>query len=219
MASACEVAVTAPDSAASLGRGVDIAELIERVKAGAPDAGPSLVSLCGARLAEYARLVAPQLSDADKDEICEYAVEHAVERIELYDVTRASFETWLRGFVRREIYELSRRTSSVVMATDELERLTSPIAANYPREPGATASGIGQERVRKLHVLIVSLSETDQLLLALRDYELLPYASIAERLGASESACRQRHLRALSRLRKIARHHPEFADLWEETDE
>ncbi|HEV2451962.1 MAG TPA: sigma factor, partial [Streptosporangiaceae bacterium] len=118
-------------------------------------------------MTQYARLVAPQLSDADKDEVCERAVEHAVERIDSYDATRASFETWLRGFVRREIYEWSRRTTFIVMTIDELERLV------VHGEPDALHSAIQQERARKLQLLMVSLSETDQLLLALRDYERL----------------------------------------------
>lgn len=216
MASAREVTVTVSDSAAFYGRNIDIAELVDRAKAGAPDAGPSLVSLCGARLAQYARLIAPQLSDADKDEICERAVEHAVERIELYDITRGSFDTWLRGFVRRELYEFSRRTTSVAMAADQLERLAAP---THHHQTAAAAARLRQELANKLHLLVISLSETDQLLLALRDYERLPYASIAQRLGASESACRQRHLRALGRLRQRARHHPEFAHLWEDANE
>ena len=58
--------MTSESSVASYGREVDIAELVDRLKAGAPDAGPSLVSLCGARLADHACLIAPQLSDAER---------------------------------------------------------------------------------------------------------------------------------------------------------
>jgi RNA polymerase sigma factor (sigma-70 family) len=214
VATAGEAAVTIPDSTSSYGRTVDIAELVERTKAGEVDAGPSLVSLCGARLAQYARLIAPHLSDADRDEVCERAVERAVEHIDLYNVGRGSFETWLRGFVRREVYELSRRTTSIAVATDQLERLAAPNAAGRPHEPG-DRSELLRELAQKVHELMVSLSETDQLLIALRNYERLPYASIAQRLGTTESACRQRHLRAIARLRNIARDHPEFALIWE----
>lgn len=203
-------------SIAAYGREVDIAELVNRARAGAPDAGPSLVSLCGARLAQYAHLVAPQLSDADRDEICERAVEHAVERIELYDDARGSFETWLRGFVRREIYELSRRVPSIAVATDQLEHLAVPSVTAQYHEPG-NQTGFLQKLAHELKLLIESLSETDQLMLMLRDYERLPYSSIAQRLGVSESACRQRHLRALARLRQMSRKHPEFAHLWGES--
>ncbi len=209
--------MTSESSVASYGREVDIAELVDRLKAGAPDAGPSLVSLCGARLAHYARLIAPQLSDVDKDEICERAVERAVERIDLYDATRGSFEAWLRGFVRREVYELSRRAPAVAIPTDQLERLGAPIAANHYHERGGRSATL-QELARKLHVLMTSLSETDQLMLALRTFERLPYSSIAELLGASEPACRQRHLRAVARLRQVSKEHPEFADLWERAE-
>jgi RNA polymerase sigma-70 factor, ECF subfamily len=216
MASTNEAAIAMESPIAFYGREIDIAELVDRLKAGAPDAGPSLVSLCGARLVQYAHLVAPQLSDADKDDVCERAVEHAVERIELYDVTRGSFEAWLRGFVRREIYELSRRAAFTAVASDQLEHLAVSVAADRYLESTGQASTL-KELAAKLHLLMESLSETDQLMLALRDYERLPYSSIAERLGVSEPACRQRYLRALARLRQMSQQHPEFADLWGES--
>jgi RNA polymerase sigma factor (sigma-70 family) len=216
MAATNEIALDMESPIASYGREVDIAELVDRLKAGAPDAGPSLVSLCGARLVQYAHLVAPQLSDADNDDVCERAVEHAVERIELYNVTRGSFEAWLRGFVRREIYELLRRASSIAVANDQLEHLAVSIAADRYLEPSGQASAL-KDLAPKLYLLIESLSETDQLMLELRDYERLPYSSIAERLGVSESACRQRYFRALARLRQMSQQHPEFANLWGES--
>jgi RNA polymerase sigma factor (sigma-70 family) len=199
---------------ASYGRDVDVAELVDRLKAGAPDAGPSLVSLCGARLVQYAHLVAPRLSDADKDEVCERAVEHAVERIDLYDPARGSFEAWLRGFVRREIYELSRRATSIAVTDDQLEHLAVSVAAYHYLQPSGRVSAL-RDLAHKLYLLMESLSETDQLMFALRDYERLPYSSIAERLGVSESACRQRYFRAIVRLRQRSQQHPEFANLWE----
>src|SRR4051812_20744325 len=83
----------------------DVEELVMLAKAGAPQAGPYLVSLCGARLARYVGLIASDLSEADRDEVCERAVERAVLRINAYDPALGSFDGWLRGFARVVAHE------------------------------------------------------------------------------------------------------------------
>src|SRR5664280_1325442 len=88
----------------------DVDELVLLAQAGAEEAGPYLVSLCGARLAGYARHLAPELSEAERDEVCERAVELAVRRIDRFDRNRGSFESWVRGFVRFVAQERRHRT-------------------------------------------------------------------------------------------------------------
>lgn len=209
--------MTAPDWTVPSVPSVGVADLLERLKLGRADAGPSLISMCGARLAQYARLLAPEFSDADRDELCEYAVERAIERVHLYDSSRGTFESWLRGFLRREVYEFSRRTRSVPIPDDELDRRGLPlISTSFYDEKYAERRQL-RERKEALQILVCTLSATDQLIIALRDYERLPYKTIAERLNVSELACRQRYSRALNRLKSKTYDNPAFADLWEDS--
>jgi DNA-directed RNA polymerase specialized sigma24 family protein len=57
------------------------------------------------------------------------------------------------------------------------------------------------------------LSKTDQLMIRLRDYEDLSYDAIATLLEVEAAACRQRHSRALRRLRDLIEADKELAVL------
>lgn len=172
-------------------------DLLARVREGAEDAATSLVSLCGARLFQYGKIAAPHVSDADLEDLCARSVEQAVLRLDRYDPARASFYAWLRGFLRREIYEHSRRSKQTWAGLDD-ESL--PLMA-WPGTGSPSDDAIEPGRHHDVREAFARLSDTDQLLLTLRVHEALPFASIAERLGATEASCRQRYRRALTRLR------------------
>jgi RNA polymerase sigma factor (sigma-70 family) len=174
---------------------MNVADLVASALDGTEFASPYLVSLYGAKLTRFARLLAGDLSETDREVLCERAIEKAVERIELFDASRGSFEAWLRGFVRRELYETRRRV------------LVEPSAAmeDVADVAHSTAGSVTPpDVIEALRAAVRRLSETDQLIIALRAYENLPYAAIAEQLGADVAACRVRYHRALRRLRDTA---------------
>jgi RNA polymerase sigma factor (sigma-70 family) len=179
---------------------MNIEELVRSTKAGDPSAGPFLISLFGPQLLRYAYVLAPELSEVDREIICENAVERAVCKIDAYEPARGPFSAWLRAFVRHEIGTWRRRHGRLVLDPEA----AAPVAEPVTNPQYAEAA----ERVVSL---FKELGETDQLMIALRDLEGLPYAEISRRLGASEVACRQRHLRALGKLRRLVDKDEHFA--------
>jgi RNA polymerase sigma factor (sigma-70 family) len=174
---------------------MNVTELVASARDGTESASPYIVSLYGAKLTRFAHLLAADLSEVDREVLCERAIEKAVERIELFDPNRGSFDAWLRGFVRREVYEARRRVVP--------ERL--PAMDDIPAvAPSSGESVVPVEVIAALRAAVRRLPETDQLIIALRAYENLPYAAIAEQLGADQTACRVRYHRAVNRLRDAA---------------
>jgi RNA polymerase sigma-70 factor (ECF subfamily) len=175
-------------------------ELLSRLQNGDENAGAFLVSLVAPSLHGYARATAGDLSDTDRERICELALERAVRKIDRFDPTKGSFLRWLRTFVRHEAGNW-RRSNHALDELDE-DAVASEVEPEQPAEWRAAVAAVE----RAVH----ELSHTDQLIIALRDREGLSYADIASRVGANEDACRQRHLRALRRLKRIAESDPEL---------
>jgi RNA polymerase sigma factor (sigma-70 family) len=173
-------------------------DLLDRLRSGDENAGAMLVSLCAPGLMAYARAIARDLSDADQEVICELAIERAIRKVDHFDESRGSFVRWLRGFVRHEASNWRRTRARL----DELDE--DPEACP---DPGGDDEEVRRGRKQALSAmgeLVKELSPTDQVIIDLRDRQQLPYAEIAVRTGASEEACRQRHLRARRRLRALA---------------
>lgn len=180
---------------------MDDPELIRRILEGDDLAGSMLVSLYGPRLASYARAIAGELSDADREVICEGAIEKAVRKMDLYDPAKASLYWWMRGFIRSEVSAWRR----------SMERLSplDPETAEEQQPPPTQMSTGTREAARELARVLSELSHTDQLIIGLRDSEGLSYSEIAARLGGvNEEACRKRHSRAIARLKKLASGRP-----------
>ncbi len=171
------------------------AELVEKARRGDASAAPFLVSCFGERLLGYARAHAPDLSDADREQIVELAVEAGVRAIDRYDSTKGTLEGWFRGQVRYRTLGWRRGQPLMAEIRDE-PAIPSP-------EPASGATTVGA-----LRAAMSRLSHDDQLILALRSTERIAFAEIAQRLGISEDAARQRHHRAVQRLRSDALHEP-----------
>jgi RNA polymerase sigma factor (sigma-70 family) len=171
-------------------------EWVDAARTGDPAASAALVSLYGAQLLSYSRLLMPWASEAAVEEVTERAVEKALVRIRSYQPDRASLPSWFRGFIRFEVRDFNKREPDRHRVTDlNLESVVTPTSKD---------SEIPQEIAEILTRLLDQASETDQLLISLRTIEHLPYSAIAEMIGVSEATCRQRHLRALRRLREKA---------------
>ena len=170
---------------------MDENELVRQLREGDDKAAAFLVSLLGSKLVGYARDIAGDLSDTDRLLICDIAVETAIRRIDRYDSERGSLEHWMRAFVRHAAMDWRRSHYRLEELRDD-DRFNDE-GADEPDPLRERASLRVAEAVR-------TLSDTDRLIIGLRDQEGLSYAEIAARLVVEESACRQRHLRAVRRL-------------------
>jgi RNA polymerase sigma factor (sigma-70 family) len=184
---------------------MDTDKLMEALKSGEPWAGPALVTIMGPMLMTHAARVGGDLGTADREEAVERALETAARKIDKYDETRGGPGAWLRPFVTYAVADI-RRTKPNYAAL-EPEHIPEPTAEDET-PPRPEAERIGW--------LVRELSETDQVILRLREVENLDYAQIAERIGGvSEGACRVRHHRAVKRLAILARDSGDFDALVE----
>jgi len=162
--------------------------------AGDPIAAPMLISILGDRLLGFAHSEAPGLSDTDREQIVELAVEAGVRSIHSFDPDRGTLFSWFRQQVRYQTRQWFRNHPACAAMPDDVEE---PSTIEF--------SWMDDEIVRNgLAKAIAQLSGDDQLILALRSAERMAFSEIGLRLGIKEPAARQRHKRALGRLRVIA---------------
>ena len=173
---------------------VDDEDLIRAAREGKEYAGPFMISLYAPMLLGYARGLASDLGDSGCEQICEWAVERAVRKIDLYDPAKGDFAAWARSMLRYAALDY-RRDNARLQNIDNLD-VALPETQSSREIPGdittALAEAVGQ------------LSEPDQVILALREIEQLPSKTIAALLGITDAAVRQRYSRARQRLVRIA---------------
>lgn len=183
-------------------------DLLQRAKAGDPLAAPMLVSLLGDRLLGFARSIAPGLSDADREQVVELAVEAGVRAIQRFDPERGTLFSWFRQQVCYQTRQWFRTHPSTGPQPDDVE------------DPGAELSWMDDPVVRDgLAAAIAQLDPGDRLILALRSAESLAFSEIGLRLNIKEANARQRHKRALDRLRKLANASPALTKRFARTKE
>lgn len=178
-------------------------ELIEAAKNGEDWAGPFLVSLFAPRLLGLTRSLAGDLGDDACEHIAANAVERAVRKIDLFDAAKGDFAAWCRGMVRFAAADYRRyqeRLSSLDASGD--------VAATEP-EPSQPLPEVVKAALREA---VAQLSDADQAIIALRDFEGLPSREIATRLGVNDAAVRQRHVRARRRLGELLRQDARITD-------
>lgn len=178
---------------------MDGEDLLEAALHGQPWAGHAIVTVYAPALTHYANVTAPHLSQADREKAVESAITRAVRRIDSYNPHRATFATWLRPFVRHALADLNRTQGPSEPLPEQLPDTVDPTTEESPQ---ATA-------IRRA---LTRLSDTDQLIIALREYERLSYDHCADVIGGvSAQACRVRHHRALRRLATLASQDPALA--------
>ncbi|HVC78227.1 MAG TPA: sigma-70 family RNA polymerase sigma factor [Candidatus Micrarchaeaceae archaeon] len=175
----------------------DLDRLIVELRSGSEQAGAFLVSQLAPMLLGYARLLAVDLSETDRELLCERAVERAVDRIDRYSADKGTFPGWVRGILRNEVRTWRR---SMPQSVDFDEDFPLP----RDNEETAESSGASQDAVTVVEQLLDALAPTDALIIRLHDIEQLTFKAIAAQLDVREDACRQRHHRALARLRKLS---------------
>lgn len=173
---------------------MDIDKLMGALRSGEPWAGAALVTVMGPMLMSHAQRVGADLGTADQELAVERAMETALRKIDRYNETRGGPGAWLRPFVTHAVADIRR--SDPKNADLEPELLSEPPVDDTPPRPEAT----------RLGWLVRELSDTDQVILRLRDFENLDYAEIAGRIGGvTKGACRVRHHRAVQHLAELAR--------------
>jgi RNA polymerase sigma factor (sigma-70 family) len=189
---------------------MDLDKLLRAAQLGERWAGPALVTLLMPTLIRYAEDIGEDLSSADREIAVEQAILRAVEKLERFDGTKATFPTWVRGFLRHSVLDIRRKVGS-----------SSPISELGNRSEQSREIENAETEVKSaLTWSLLELSVTDQVIISLRDFEGLTYFQCAERIGGgvSESACRVRHHRALDRLETLLRSNPLYNKLFQETD-
>jgi RNA polymerase sigma-70 factor (ECF subfamily) len=114
------------------------------------------------------------------------------ERDGLQDETR--LKAWLTTIVVNEVLAKLRLA--------EMRTQALPAEEQLPARPGQMQES--DEQKIELLRLLEQLSEADRRVICLRELEGLSYPDIAEKLGITEEAVRQRRCRALDRLKKLA---------------
>lgn len=182
------------------------AELVQKARRGEPSAAPFLVSCFGERLLGFARAHAPDLSDTDREQVVELSIEAGVRAIDRFDASKGSLEAWFRGQIRFQALGWRRRHPLITDARDDLVEPTAPPPTD-------------RAMIEALRQAVSRLSGDDQLVLALRSTEKISFAEVAQRLDISEDTARQRHHRALRRLRAEAAAEPGLEHLAKESEQ
>lgn len=181
--------------------------LLQAAREGEDWAGPSIVTLLMPMLVEYVKEVGRHLPSADQELAVEDAVLRSLKNLDRYDAERAQFTTWVRGYLRFAVADITRKKGGAV---EELrDEMPSWLESPLQSEPSDDTSSEG------LTWALWDLSITDQVIIALRDFEGLNYSECASRIGGgvTEGACRVRHFRALERLGERLRASEEFSHL------
>jgi RNA polymerase sigma factor (sigma-70 family) len=184
---------------------VDDENLIQAAREGREHAGPFLVSLYAPMLLGYTRGIAADLGDSACEQICEWAVERAIRKIELYEPAKGDFAAWARSMVRYAALDYRRDTERL----DTIDDLN--VSESMPEQTRA----IPAEVSTALAEAVGQLSEADQAILALREIEQLPSQAVAALLGVSDGAVRQRYSRARRRLADIGQQDPRLTSFLE----
>lgn len=186
-------------------------EVIRALREGSRWANTAMVTVVSPVLLGYAASVAHDLSSTDHEIAVERAIRRGVAQIDRFDRSRGTFPAWLRPFVRNEINEMRRQRGSMMEPLrDDAQEAEQPPPPSPEKELAVAA----------LKSALESLSDTDQLIILLRDYEQLDYDSCADRIGGvSAAACRVRHHRAVRRLAAAAQEIPELVDHFKEVGE
>src|SRR5262249_2707691 len=199
------------------GESDEVSDLIRRAAAGEEAARRELFSLHRDRLKRmvHLRLSRRLAGRVDDSDILQEACLEAARRLEDYlREPKLPFFLWLRHLTALKLAEVHRRhlgtqlrdadrevtlhrgglplADSVSLAAQRLARLTTPSQAAIKAEPRLLV----QEALN-------SMDPIDREVLALKHFEQLSTAEIAEVLGLSKAGAGSRYLRAIKRLREI----------------
>jgi RNA polymerase sigma-70 factor (ECF subfamily) len=200
----------------------DSNELIRRAARGDNDAREALMAKHRSRLKRMVRVrLHPRLlRRVDESDVVQEAFLDAARRLDEYlRSPPVPFFLWLRQITAHKLIDVHRRhlgaarrdlrgevalhggwlpsASSASLAAQLLGRQTSP-----------SAEAVKAEVQRVVQEALGNMDPMDREVLALRHFEQLSNGEAALVLGISESACSNRYVRALARLKQILRRFP-----------
>ena len=163
-------------------------------------------------------------SRVDPDDVLQEAFLNAKQRMHHYlEDTSKSLFIWFRLIVGQTLIDIHRRHLGAGMRT--VAREAAQTQLHFPQ---ATSSSLAAqlagsvtspshaaaraERSRTLEQAISSMSPIDQEIIALRHFEDLTNAEVAEVLNIATTAASNRYVRALARLKQVLASVPGFAD-------
>lgn len=119
----------------------------------------------------------------------------AVRHLDTFDASRGSFSSWLYRIARNTLFDHFRK-GSPTRPMEETEEFIGP--------DDLEQETVDRELVRKVNECVARLPKGQQEIIALRIWDDLPYAEIAEILGKSEASCKVQFSRAVRKLRDMA---------------
>ena len=181
---------------------VAMTELMERMRAGDAIA----VHLFYERVEPFLRAIARRSLNAGlRRQVDSMDVAESAFRRVLEGSMRARFESegrvlgWMATIVRNRVRTLSRKVDGPGGGS-YLPLLEAGVAESEGVDPVASASAA--EEVHAFKVAMEDLPEAEREVIALRDFEELPYEEVARLMDRpSADAARKLHARALARLR------------------
>ena len=128
---------------------------------------------------------------ADAENLCSDVFMKIQEKLESYDVTKASVSTWVFTITRNTLIDHYRRKKP----TEELDE-------NLSDDSEVDESLLNQETLSELAKALMTLPEQMRDIIVLRYYDGKPLTEIAEMMGLSYGAVKLRHQNALMLLRE-----------------
>ncbi len=161
-----------------------------------------------------ARINARLRARLDASDVLQEVHVDVIQRLPEYLSNRqVPFFVWLRFLTSQKLVELDRRHLHTQARDARREQQTSPAERHDPTinmvefligNVSSPSLQVHRQEVRKiLNEAIASLDELDRTIISLRHVEQLTSVEAAAELNLSTNTCRQRHLRALKRLKAI----------------
>ena len=191
-------------------------DLLERAKAGQPQALGELLQSCRDQLLRIVKFrMDPRLrSRLDADDVIQDAFIEATQRFEDYVQNQdMPFFLWLRFIAVQKLLQMHRRHLGVqarnanreisIFAKPQPQATSAMLAAHLlGKHTSPSVAAIRAEQTQRVERALNSMSEIDREVLALRRFERLGNDEVAQLLNISRTAASNRYIRALERLQK-----------------
>ena len=129
---------------------------------------------------------------ADAEDLCADVFEKVFNRIDQYDETKASLNTWIFTITRNTVIDHYRR----IRPTEELDE-------NLSDDTEVDENLLQNESLEELAAALRKLPQELTDLIVLRYYDNKPLTEVAEIMGLSYGAVKLRHQKALTMLRRM----------------
>ena len=144
------------------------------------------------RLEKYGRI----LSDAEREDIAQEAMIHAVRSAGRYDAARGTLEAWFSAIVRHKAQDHLRRCGRQSAVLVEELPIDMPYDAPSPEEHVSD-----MQLVQLAELALSFLPPEERRPVVLHEIEGLPFAEIAEREDVSVSTAFERYQRGMAKIR------------------